>query len=102
MLNAPVKGKIQGLFKAFECFQVLLKANLIFKDFSRQTYIQVIIKHVRTPVKLFLNYRNVHHYPVRICLCMRTTKTQSDQHLSILLSGKYYDHLLCAKFRYCG
>ena len=37
MLNPPVNGKIQGFFKAFECFQVLFKANLIFKDFSRQS-----------------------------------------------------------------
>ena len=35
-LNPPVNGKIQGLFKAFECFPVLFKANLFFKDFSRQ------------------------------------------------------------------
>ena len=34
-LNPPVNRKIQGLFKTFMCFQVHLKANLIFKDFSR-------------------------------------------------------------------
>ena len=39
VLNPPVNGKIQGLFKAFECFQVLFEANLIFKDFSRQSCI---------------------------------------------------------------
>ena len=33
----PVNYKNQGLFKAFECFQVLFKAILIFKDFSRQS-----------------------------------------------------------------
>ena len=38
-LNPPVNGKIQGLFRAFDCFQVLFNANLIFKDFSRQTCI---------------------------------------------------------------
>ena len=32
-LNPLANGKIQGLFKAFECFQVLFKANFIFKDF---------------------------------------------------------------------
>ena len=37
VLNPLVNGKIQGVFKAFECFQVLFKANLIFKDFSRQS-----------------------------------------------------------------
>ena len=40
VLNPPVDGKIQGLFKAFESiFHVLFKASLIFKDFSRQTCI---------------------------------------------------------------
>ena len=39
MLNSPVNGKIQGLFQVFLCFQVLFKANLIFKDFSRQSCI---------------------------------------------------------------
>ena len=34
VLNPPVNGHIQGLFKAFECFPVLFKANLIFKDFQ--------------------------------------------------------------------
>ena len=40
VLNPLANGKIQGLFKAFECFfQVLFKANFIFKDFSRQSCI---------------------------------------------------------------
>ena len=34
VLNLLANGKIQGLFKAFECFQVLFKANSIFKDFQ--------------------------------------------------------------------
>ena len=33
-MNPPVNVKIQGLFKAFVCFQVLFKANFIFKDFQ--------------------------------------------------------------------
>ena len=39
VLNPPVNCKIQGLFKAFQCFQVLFKANLIFKDLSKQSCI---------------------------------------------------------------
>ena len=33
-MNRPVNGKIHGLIKAFECFQVLFKANLLrtFQD----------------------------------------------------------------------
>ena len=37
VLNPPVNGKIQRLFKALGVFQVLFKANLVFKDFSRQS-----------------------------------------------------------------
>ena len=48
VLNPSVNGKIQGLFKAFDCFQVLFKANLIFKDFKTVLYIQVLFKLVRT------------------------------------------------------
>ena len=46
LLNPPVNGKTQGLFKAFECFQVLFKASLIFKDFSRQS---CILKYFSNP-----------------------------------------------------
>ena len=34
VLNHLANGKIQGLFKTFECFQVLFKAVFIFKDFQ--------------------------------------------------------------------
>ena len=36
VLNPPVTDKIQGLFMPLSVFQVLFKANLIFKDFSGQ------------------------------------------------------------------
>ena len=36
VLNPPVNGNIQGVFKAFECFSSIFKANFIFKDFSRK------------------------------------------------------------------
>ena len=52
VLNPPVNGKIQGLFKDFSrlwiVFQVLFKADLIFKDFSRVLYFLVLFKPVRT------------------------------------------------------
>ena len=48
LLNPPVNGKIEGLFKAFECFSSTFQANLIFKDFSRVPVIQVLFKPVRT------------------------------------------------------
>ena len=34
VLNPLANGKIKGLFNAFEYFQVLFKANFIFKDVS--------------------------------------------------------------------
>ena len=36
VLNPPVKGKIQGFFKAFECFSSAFQDKFNFKDFSRQ------------------------------------------------------------------
>ena len=32
MLNPPVNGKIQGLFKAFECFSSTLRGKFNFQD----------------------------------------------------------------------
>ena len=49
MLNLPLNGKIQGLFKVFECFQVLFMASLIFNGlFKTVLYIQVLFKSVQT------------------------------------------------------
>ena len=49
MLNPPVDGKIQGLFKAFECFSSTFQGKFnvqgLFKTFL---YIQVLFKPVRT------------------------------------------------------
>ena len=39
VFNPLANGKIQGIFKAFKCFQILFKTNFIFKDFSRQSCI---------------------------------------------------------------
>ena len=36
MLRPTVNSKIEGLFKALSDFQVLFKADLIFKDLSRK------------------------------------------------------------------
>ena len=37
VLNSLGNGKIQGLFKAFECFSSTFLGNFIFKDFLRQS-----------------------------------------------------------------
>ena len=39
MLNPPINGKIHGFSRPLSVFQVFFKANLIFKDFSRQSCI---------------------------------------------------------------
>ena len=49
LLNPLANGKIQGLFKAFECFQVIFKANLFSRTIQDVLYIQVLFKLVRTP-----------------------------------------------------
>ena len=36
VLSPTENSRIQGLFKAFELFSSLFKADLIFKDFSRK------------------------------------------------------------------
>ena len=39
VLNPPVNGKIQGLFKAFECFSSTFQGKFNFQWLSRQSYI---------------------------------------------------------------
>ena len=49
LLNPPVNGKIQGLFKAFECFSSTFQGKLSFQGlFKTVLYIQVLFKPVRT------------------------------------------------------
>ena len=52
VLNPPVNGKIQGLFKAFECFSRTFQGKFIFQGlFKTNLYIEVLkslFKPVRT------------------------------------------------------
>ena len=49
MLNPPVNSKIQGLFKAFECFSSTFQGKFNFQGlFKTVLYIQVLFKPVRT------------------------------------------------------
>ena len=49
MLNPPVKGKIQDLFKACECFSSTFQGKFNFQGlFKTVLYIQVLFKPVRT------------------------------------------------------
>ena len=53
MLNTPVNGKIQGLFKAFECFSSTFQGKFKFQGlFKTVLYIQVLFKPVRNPAYL--------------------------------------------------
>ena len=48
MLNTPVNGKIQELFKAFECFYSNFQGQFNFQGlFKTVLYIQVLYKLVR-------------------------------------------------------
>ena len=52
MLNTPVNGKIQGLFKAFECFSNAFQGKFNFQGlFKTVLYIQVLFKPVRILLK---------------------------------------------------
>ena len=49
LLNPPVNGIIQGLFKAFECFSSTFQDKFNFQGlFKTVLYIQVLFKPVRT------------------------------------------------------
>ena len=49
VLNPPVNGKIQGLFKAFECFSSTFQDKFNFQGpFKTVLYIQVLFKPVGT------------------------------------------------------
>ena len=55
VFNPPVNGKIQGLFKAFECFSSTLQSKFNFQGlFKTVLYIQVLFKPVRTPIGKFV------------------------------------------------
>ena len=45
-MNPPVNGKIQGLFKAFECFSSTFQGKFNFQGlFKTVLYIQVLFKN---------------------------------------------------------
>ena len=49
VLNPLANGKIQGLFKAFECFSSTFQGKFYFQGlFKTVLYIQVLFKPVRT------------------------------------------------------
>ena len=52
VMNPPVNGKIQGLFKVIECFSSTFLGKYIFQGlFKTVLYIQVLFKPVRTLLK---------------------------------------------------
>ena len=55
LLNTPVNSKIQGLFKAFECFSSTFQGKFNFQGlFKTFQYIQVLFKPVQTLDKVCL------------------------------------------------
>ena len=57
VLNPPVNGKIQGLFKAFECFSSTFQGKFDFQGlFKTNLYIQVLVKPVRTLFQVGTSY----------------------------------------------
>ena len=49
LLNPPVNGKIQGLFKGFECFSSTFRGKFTFQGlFKTVLYIQALFKPVQT------------------------------------------------------
>ena len=63
VLNPLANGKIQGLFKAFECFSSTFQVNFIFKGFSRQS---CIFKYFSSLCEPCGTYRKVHTMSVKL------------------------------------
>ena len=56
VMNPPVNGKIQGLFKAFECFSSTFQGKFNFQGhFKTVLYIQGLFKSVQTLSSEILN-----------------------------------------------
>ena len=64
MLNPPVNGKIQGFFKALECFSSTFQGKFNFQGLHKTVlYIQVLFKPVQTLITLpSLASNNVVYY----------------------------------------
>ena len=60
LLNPPVDGKIQGLFKVFECFSSIFQGKFNFQGlFKTYLYIQVLFKLVRTLYDIDILYPKI-------------------------------------------
>ena len=83
LLNPPATGKIQGLFKAFECFSSTFQV-IFFKDFSS---ILKAIKNATDASAIFpLNISLIHFVFVRTNVPNvgeRLTKTWAQLHISV-------------------
>ena len=76
LLNPPVNGKIQGLFKAFECFSSTFQGIFYFQGlFKTVLYIQVLFKPVRTLVKKRLKKWQCTCWSQEVCLQALTAVT---------------------------
>ena len=64
VLNPHANGKIQGLFKAFECFSSTFHGKFLFQGlFKTVLYIQVLFKPVQT--------LGLDHYEIELSDCQR-------------------------------
>ena len=60
VLNPLANGKIQGLFKAFECFSSTFQGKFYFQGlFKTALYIQVLFKPERTLLQQMLKADNI-------------------------------------------
>ena len=76
VLNPPVNGEIQGLFKAFECFSSTFHGKFYFQGlFKTVLYIQVLFKPVRTLV--ILEIKRGKHKPRFLSNMSRNARFQS-------------------------
>ena len=87
VLNTPVNGKIQGLFKIFECISSIFQGKFNFQGlFKTVLYIQVLFKPVRTLYGVCAMGKNSGN-PNQVCMKFKGTTGISFYQSQIRLDG---------------
>ena len=67
MLNHLANGKIQGLFKAFECFSSIFKASFISRTFQDSLVYSSTFQACANPVDFTMSHSTLAHHLNKLC-----------------------------------
>ena len=96
VLNTPVNGKIQGLFKIFECFSSIFQGKFNFQGlFKTVLYIQVLFKPAQTLYGVCAMGKNRGN-PNQVCMKFKGTTGISSQ--NVFISHKYLSPFILMDF----